>query len=99
VINKPRFTLPGDDGERHEGYAFDRPDGSRCEVPAETIRPKRERYSNVPMTRDEAYDVAIMFGLETGMSIALKPCGQGYNAVIPVEYLRGLFEAMGKLPL
>ncbi|WP_422928544.1 hypothetical protein [Singulisphaera sp. PoT] len=94
--DKPRFNFPGR-GEHHEGYAFDLPDGRRCEVPAETIQP--DRYVNRAMSHDEALDVCIAFGLEMGMPITPTKNGIGYDVTVPAEYLKDLLESGGQLPL
>lgn len=63
----------------------------------ETPRPGPEPYRNRYMTRRRAYDVAIEFGLATGMPCIPRPAGDGFDAVIPMEYLEGLFEVLGAL--
>ena len=52
-------------------------------------------YVREPMSRERAYDVAIAFGLacqDAGATCPIqpKPNGNGFDAVIPMEFLEGL---------
>jgi len=63
--------------------------------PDTSPRPEPRR----PLTRRRAYDVAIAFGLATGMACTPKLASEGgcWDARVPMEYLEGLLEALGKL--
>jgi hypothetical protein len=77
--------------ERHPGYSFVDTDGSTVTVPASTSTPAAE-YRHEPMTRAQASDVLIAFGLATGCAcpIRCKPNGAGFDAMVPLEFIARL---------
>jgi hypothetical protein len=91
-----RFSASGDEApeeEFHPGYCFVDPHGIERKV--SSIRIKRpppspsRRYRHRPMTRLDAYNVAIRFGIQTRMSVAVVPSAdkKGYDLTVPAEWV------------
>lgn len=82
--------------ERIEGYSYTAPDGETIRVPAGKVT-EAAGYQPRPMSREEATDVAIAFGVATESRIPIKirpvaaPDGKiGWSAEVPLEFLAGL---------
>jgi hypothetical protein len=80
-----------DYAEHHPGYSFTAPDGTEVRVPSARITPAAA-YHNEPMTRAEAGDILIAFGLASDCTLPIRcrPNGAGFDAVIPLEFVAGL---------
>jgi hypothetical protein len=67
------------DGKRDERF-FDRED--------DDVAPETRSELNESMTRDEAYSIAIDFGMVFGVRLEPRRIGQGYSARVPMEILK-----------
>lgn len=82
--------------ERHPGYSFTDSSGETVRVPAATITPAA-RYVHEAMSREQASDIAIAFGVctESEIPIRIRPVAAadgaiGWVAEVPLEWIAGL---------
>jgi hypothetical protein len=80
-----------DYAENHPGYSFTDPSGREVHVPPAKVT-DAATYVHEPMTREQASDVLIAFGLVTNGDIPIrcKANGAGFDAVVPLEFIREL---------
>jgi hypothetical protein len=63
----------------------DQPDeGQDCAASGQAHDPNQ----NEPMSRDDAYSIAIDFGMVFGVRLLPKRIGRGFSALVPMEILK-----------
>lgn len=75
--------------ERVPGYSFTDATGEIISVPAGQVT-EASRYEHEAMTREQAHDIVIAFGVctESAVPIRIRPAGEGFEAIVPLEFLR-----------
>jgi hypothetical protein len=66
----------------------DTDDQSKEQTAAGCPHPGHDPNENEPLSRDEAYSIAIDFGMVFGIRLEPKRHGLGFSALVPMEFLK-----------